>query len=169
MANYVEIPVKNPGDPARAVDYNQTNENLEALAEGAAGAPRVQTAAIQNAAVTSAKLATGTNESNWVLGRNAGAAVGAVGTYAFCGTTDESDYAPGSTIAGSSLRYAAVHRMETQSSKGRWSSTAEVGLGSYQEVVPTSPAGTWRCMGNARYSFPGDIGYWPATLWLRIS
>jgi hypothetical protein len=146
MANWADIPVKNPGDPARAVDYNQTNENIEALAEGAAGAPRVQTDAIEGSAVTTAKIVSGERMTNAnVRIATASSSVGAVGTYAFLGTTTSTLYTAGGTSAGSLLRYAGVRS-------------------SGSSVSGTAPAGTWRAMGSTDGTVPS-----PVTLWLRIS
>ena len=58
---------------------------------------------------------------------NANASVGAVGTYAFMQqSSGNTTYAPGATLAGSSLRYSdATGRLYTS----------------------TTPSGNWRCMG----------------------
>lgn len=45
------IPTKNPGDPVRAIDYNATNDNFEAMANGDSGAPPIKTAAIEAGAI----------------------------------------------------------------------------------------------------------------------
>jgi hypothetical protein len=123
-------------------------KEIHRVAEGATGAPRIEFEAM----------------ASWYT------TAGAVGTYAFCGTINELDYEPGDTIAGGSLRYAAVHRLGNQTGgTGRWDNTGAFPLYSAQEVIPAAPAGTWRCMGNARYSPSASNGRWPATLWLRIS
>src|SRR5690606_33543750 len=82
-----------PGKPIRSVDGLALRDNPIAIAEGASGAPRnqessmadnsVSTRTIQGQAVTAAKLAVTGNEMAWVLGRTAGAGLGAVGAYAF--------------------------------------------------------------------------------------
>lgn len=80
-----------------------------------------------------------------VLALISGAAVGAVGTYAFLSPTSTSTiYNPGDTLAGSSLKY---------------SGSESGGL----SVSSTSPAGTWRIMGYK------DATGVVASLWLRIS
>lgn len=89
-----------------------------------------------------------------VLSATAGASVGAVGTYAFLSMVPYSNAstAPGATRAGSSLRYAGgVSYPSTNLSS----------------ISGTSPAGTWRAMGNqVGNSDPsGEYG----TLFLRIS
>ena len=48
-----------PGDPWTSAKAQAAFENLEAVAEGAPGAPRIQTDALQNSAVTTAKIANG--------------------------------------------------------------------------------------------------------------
>ena len=104
-----------------------------------------------------------------VLSATAGALVGAVGTYAFLGTTNTSSYGPGATIAGSNLRYAAVHRTNPTVTNTSWASTLNVNLTSRFTSIPSAPAGTWMSMGNANYSSTSENAYRPATLWLRIS
>lgn len=128
-----------PGKPIRSVDGLALRDNPIAITEGAVGAPKIQTAAITDANVTAVKLATGTNERDWVLARTAGAAVGAVGTYALAKRTTATGNIAGDTVAGSNLQYADT--------------AGNVPVGAL--------SGTWRCMG---YSLAGD-----PTLWLRIS
>lgn len=93
-----------------------------------------------------------------VLNATAAASVGAVGSYAFLArypsTLNNTIYysEPGSTYAGSGLRYASTNQ------------TAYFG---------SAPAGTWMCMGRtASYGEQGPYGtsltlY--SSLWLRIS
>jgi hypothetical protein len=106
-----------PGSPARSVDAFALRDNPIAIAEGAAGAPRiagqqgpaVQTNGLFNAAVTTAKiangnvtavkLATGTGERDWVQARISQMTHSAVG--ALCVASNFTG--KGSTIAGSSL------------------------------------------------------------------
>src|SRR5690625_6125710 len=115
MAQWTNIPTDRiePGKPIRAIDGLALRDNPIAIAEGAAGAPRVQTNGIADSAVTTAKinnnavttakinnnavttvkiansnvtaqkLATGGNENNWVRSRTATSTAGQVGTYAF--------------------------------------------------------------------------------------
>ena len=82
-----------PGKPIRSVDGLALRDNVTALAEGAAGAPRIENAALDTDSVTNVKVVnvtlgaekfqTGTTERNWVMERTSNAAGGAVGTYAF--------------------------------------------------------------------------------------
>jgi hypothetical protein len=151
-----------PGKPIRAIDARALRENPIAIAEGAAGAPKIETAGITDlnvttakiadlnvttakiadANVTSAKLATGNNERDWVLARTAAAAVGVVGTYAFLIDATDSNLPAGSTSAGSNLGYSNA-------------------LGD----PSGSPSGTWRLMGRTvSGSNEGNT-----SLWLRIS
>jgi hypothetical protein len=156
--------VLEPGQPIRSVDIIALKNNIIAVPGGAANAPRVQTAAIQDLAVTSAKLATGTNERNWVLARTAGASAGAVGTYAFLGEANSTSIAVGSTYAGSRLRYAGIMRSAVS-----WATNDNnQDVRSRQHQVVT-PAGTWRCMGSAFGGSADDITRFPASLFLRIS
>ena len=161
MADFTTIPDSNiePGRPIRSIDGLALRDNPIAIAEGAAGAPRIQTAGIQNSAVTTAKIAANERMTTAnVLGQTAGASVGAVGSYAFLRPNNATSYGPGSTLAGSSLRYSGALRLVNTSSAR------------HTAVDGGAPAGTWRCMGQRT----GDVGGVPnnaivSTLWLRIS
>jgi hypothetical protein len=166
MATWTDVSstVLEPGDPIRSVDIIAIKENVIALSEGASGAPKILTAAINDAAVTSGKLATGTNERDWVLGRTAGASVGAVGTYAFLATTNTSNASAdafGATRAGSTLLPA-----------GNVSQGENFSGNSLNGSASGSVSGTWRCMGfsQAQQNNDSPSERRPAgTLWLRIS
>jgi hypothetical protein len=124
-----------------ATTMQALRDNPIAIANGNAGAPRIQTAAIQDSAVTTAKLASGErmNTTN-VLGQTAGASVGAIGTYAFMrGSGVGPGITAGTTYAGSFLRYSGT-----------------------AENVGATPAGTWRAMGTTTAENE-------ATLFLRVS
>jgi hypothetical protein len=156
MATWTDVSstVLEPGDPIRSVDIIAIKENIIALSEGADGAPRILTAAIDDSAITAVKLATGTNERNWVLGRTAGASTGAVGTYAFLvqasGTT--ATIVAGSNYAGSGLRYSGVRKDNDNDN---------VSLGS-----GATPSGTWKAMGTQSTTTTNTQR---VTLFLRIS
>lgn len=95
-----------------------------------------------------------------ILAANAGASVGAVGTYAYLllNTNTDTDYAAGSTLAGSSLRYAGT----SSNTSGTIVETAYSG----------TPAGTWRIMGymqNISNAGGGSTQRQAATVCLRIS
>ena len=190
MADWTTIPddVLEPGKPIRSVDALALRDNPVAIAAGAAGAPRVQTAAIQNGAVTnaklanssvttakladanvttaklananvtSAKLATGERMTTAnVLARTAGASLGAVGTYAFLGTsltTAGAVIIENTTYAGSDLRYFGAN---VGTGTGTFNSGTRIG---------GTPPGTWRAMGHVR---DGSSGRRATTLFLRIS
>src|SRR5690625_2465166 len=164
MAQWTNIPTDRiePGKPIRAIDGLALRDNPIAIAEGASGAPRVQTNGIANSAVTTSKiansnvtaqkLATGGNENNWVRSRIATSTAGAVGTYAF--VTRRSSGGPAvtnwnGTIAGSNLRRANID---------------PEGMG-YNESAALS--GTWRIMGYRVAQGQGSAS--EATLALRIS
>lgn len=83
--------------------------------------------------------------------------LGAIGTYAFLGSTSTTATAAGSTKAGSSLRYAGI-RSGNSFTGDTPAATEFAGNGG-------TPAGTWQCMGIDR-SASSRYG---ATLWLRIS
>jgi len=147
MADWTTLPDSSlePGKPMRSIDGLALRDNPIAIAEGAAGAPKV----------LAAGLATGDNERDWVLARTAGASVGAVGSYAFlnrltvAAVNPVPSITPGQTLSGSSLRYADADNNQSG----------------------TSLAGTWRCMGFSLATFDGltsNTSFRP-TLWLRIS
>src|SRR5690625_686890 len=178
MAQWTNIPTDRiePGKPIRAIDDLALRDNTIAIAEGASGAPRVQTNGIANSAVTTSKiansnvttakiansnvtaqkLATGGNENNWVRARTATSTAGAVGTYAFVTRYGGMSGFPtnwNGTIAGSSLRPASLY----------WD------MMTYDSNTPLS--GTWRIMGYQvrPHSRGGGSNADTATLALRIS
>ena len=140
-----------PGKPIRSVDGLALRDNVTALAEGAAGAPRIENAALDTDSVTNVKVVnvtlgaekfqTGTTERNWVMERTSNAAGGAVGTYAFAQADAGAASGFGDSISGSVLL------------------PSNVALNASGSVL-----GTWRCMG----SMDGPLGSEKTTLWLRI-
>src|SRR5690625_3580280 len=145
MAQWTNIPTDRiePGKPIRAIDGLALRDNPIAIAEGAAGAPRVAAAALR----------TGNPERNWVLARTAEATAGAVGTYALvtrAGVNGSTNW--NGTIAGSSLRRASV--------------AAVAGM-TYDENAALS--GTWRIMGYRVATSTQSTSAAVATLALRIS
>jgi hypothetical protein len=70
-----------------------------------------------------------------------------VGTYAFLENLSSTSRIHGDTLAGSSLEWTSVN--------------GSIGGGG------GSPAGTWRCMGNATGT--GSTAQWRRTVWMRIS
>jgi hypothetical protein len=148
MTTYTSIPNSSlePGKPIRSIDGLALRDNPIAITEGAAGAPKIQNAAIQDGAISASKFQTGTGERDWVLARTSVASVGAVGTYAFLRNASGTSVSPGGTLAGSSLAYGGAPSYATY-----------------------APSGTWRCMG---YSVSGSDPYGTYTsytVWLRIS
>ena len=84
---------------------------------------------------------------------------GAVGTYAFLGGSSYFDIDPGSSYAGSNLRYAG-----NGINNNTWTNDSDnSNITAYGSTV--SPSGTWRAMGNAGNSFNNG----GATVFLRIS
>jgi len=150
-----------PGKPIRSVDGLALRDNVTALAEGAAGAPGIASAAlidypwgnedIRYSTLGAEKFQTGTTERDWVLDRTSETTANNVGTYAFLRLSSESstNYGANSTLSGSSLAY---------------SNSSESNSGSL--------SGTWRCMGYSQ-SITTTAGVSEdsrtATLWLRIA
>ena len=148
--------VLEPGKPIRSVDALALRDNPVAIAAGAANAPRVQ----PSTAVAWANSTNTAAERNWVLARTAGASVGAVGTYAFLGRNAiNSSFAPGSTTAGSNLRYVGIVVFNQI-----WSSSATI-IEKPAISFNNTPSGTWRCMGHAAATSNTAA----ASVWLRIS
>ena len=141
-----------PGKPIRSVDGLALRDNVTALAEGAAGAPRIENAAFDATTLGSEKFQAGTDERDWVLDRTSETTANNVGTYAFLRLLSPSgtDYGANSTLSGSSLAY---------------SNSSESNSGSL--------SGTWRCMGYSPNTIisggPNPEDSRTATLWLRIS
>ena len=94
-----------------------------------------------------------------ILNATAGAAVGAVGTYAFLATTNVTSISAGSTYAGSALRYAAIGDAYALGGYNGGTQPVDVLLQN------TAPAGTWRCMGGSSTWGSSNI----ASVFLRIS
>jgi hypothetical protein len=117
-----------------------------------------------NGGVTSVNGSTGavtvTPSTSEVLSATAAASTGAVGTYAMLGSVSSSIVSEGSTLAGSSLRYAGIQRRDGNTWNVTSSSTPGTGGSG-------TPSGTWRCMGYSWSNF--CAGTYGLTLWLRIS
>ena len=151
MADWTNLPnqaVGVGGLPSGAT-VTALRDNPVAIAQGAAGAPRIKDAALDTTVTNAGR--------DWVAARAAGAAAGAVGTYAFLGQVTEATNLFGSTVAGSNLRPAGI-RATTPFSNVDPTPTSHGGQDSAR-------AGTWRCMGVIR----GAVGGGGASLWLRIS
>lgn len=136
-----------PGKPVRSVDGLALRDNPIAIAEGAAGAPKVEDAALDGTATSAG--------TDWVLDRNASAAAGAVGTYAFM-LTSGGPRSAGDTIAGSSLSYASM----------RYDIPSLGDAPSMDLTTDGTPSGTWRLMGG---SGSGPTSNNDISVWLRIS
>jgi hypothetical protein len=156
MADWTSIPdvTFDPDRPVLGSTHLAIVKNFEALAEGAASAPRVQTNAL---------------EANSTLNATArDTTAGAVGTYAFARrTTGTGDVSFGATLAGSNLSPTGA------------ASIVGPGLGGTNAAVlgtGAALAGTWRALGfydHTVTSANDDSGnnqtVVGATLWLRIS
>jgi hypothetical protein len=108
-----------------------------------------------NASTASTASTVSSITTDQVLNATAGASLGAVGTYAFLVRNgDAATLSAGSTAAGSGLIYGSV---------------ISVNYYNYNTAVDggstTSPAGTWRLMGE----FARGSDATKASLWLRIS
>jgi len=147
MADYTVIQNDSiePDAPALSRIAFALRDNPIAIAEGAAGAPRVRSAALQDYPFGAEDLRTGATERDWVLARIASASHGAVGTYAFLRyTLAWGEVQAGGNTAGSNLQYATI---EDNGSVGS----------------ANSPPGTWKNMGRLVNTLV------TTTLWLRVS
>ncbi len=139
------------GKAIRALDFRNLRDNITALANGDVGAPRIQTAALQDNAITWAKIAagnvlqdklgTGTGERDWVLARIASMTAGAVGTYIMgYHNTANTAISPGSTYAGSALRYLSFR--ESSGALGQLGSNGVGFSGTWMALSAASAAGS---------------------------
>ena len=164
MADWTNLPNQavGVGGLPSGTTVTALRDNPVAIAQGAAGAPRIEDAALDTTVTNAGR--------EWVAARIAGAAAGAVGTYAFAWRNSTAT-APafGGTVAGSQLRPAGF-----TSSSGVLVSNFLTTFPSSTDILGSDGArsatfnGTWRCMGEATRS-SGNLGNYPHTLWLRIS
>lgn len=114
-----------------ATTMQALRDNPLAIAEGDALAPRIQDAALDTGAATTAG-------TTWVGLRIAAMNAGDVGSYAMLKQNTASAQGPGYTTAGSGLLYANAG-----------------------DITPsTSPSGTWRLMGRLGGTGAGQISLW---------
>lgn len=109
---------------------------------------------------TTQTTAAGVPTTAQVLSATAAANTGDVGSYAWLGSTGTTSINPGSTYAGSGLRYAGLSKVSSWS-LGASSNSAAGGS--------STPAGTWRAMGYGYGAVAACTNYYGATLCLRIS
>lgn len=114
-----------PDAPLTTALATQWRDNPLAMFEGAVGAPRIQNNAIDTGVIGAEKFQEGSDETTWLLGRQAISSTGALGTYAILRTSV--DVTEGNTLPGVSLNYSD-------------------GTGT---LSGSSPSGTWRAMGRA--------------------
>jgi len=164
MATFKIIPdeVLEPNKPIRSVDGFALRDNPIAIAQGAPGAPRVQTAALEHQAVqtdkvadrniTAIKLAEGAAEAAWVAGRLAVAGLGAKGMHALAKAVSGPTGGPPGTIReGSRLRYVSIGT--SLNSEGNY----EIGYAGLDTSTPLE--GSWMCL---------SANAWTISLWIRV-
>lgn len=165
MATWVNISNSNlqPGAPARSVDAIALRDNPIALAEGAPGAPRIQTAALDNLIVTNDKVANATltgsklagNTVHWnrleaasIYAGIGAVAAGGIGSYAMVARSINAGGAAmvwGQAVAGSLL-------------------VPSNSIGTNAGTLANVLTGTWRILGSGMA--PGTS---ETTLALRIA
>lgn len=146
MAEWTDISdsVLEPNKPIRSVDGIALRDNPIAIAEGASGAPKVQSGALQDYPWGSEDFQTGDSENNWVRNRIASSNEGQVGTYALVAREFRGNVSWGGTVPGDALMVVYIKE------------------GGGFESIPGTLSGTWRVMG-------AEIDNDRATLALRIS
>lgn len=127
-----------PEKPGKSSLFTRMRDMIIAVTEGSAGAPKIQTAALNDLSVTTPKIADSNvttvklessermNSTN-VLAATSGATIGTVGSYAVCRVNLPVTVAEGATTAGNNLAYSLINT---------------VTRGSF-------PVGTWRNMGDS--------------------
>ena len=166
MASWTDIPNSSleTGAPARSVDALAFRDNPIAIAEGATGAPRIQTAAINDDAITAAKL------NADVFGANK---VGST-VFAHERLNNNTKYSTGTrTVSGSSLYvygnyissdYYLDPTIISNSTLGTSPTTSGSGWSE-----PIGLSGTWvNAQDCQNYSISPNWFYIP-TLWIRIA
>lgn len=167
MATWTDIPdeVLEPGKPIRSVDALALRDNPIAIAQGAAGAPKVTENAMSVNSIHGNRLRSGTVTNTQIANMNAGklnsgtipgaripTGNGGVGTYAFVtrgGSNGQTDW--GQTVSGGVLRPASVRDNGS--------------------IITSNNAlsGTWRIMGDmVRRAGSTSFDNW-ATLAVRIA
>jgi hypothetical protein len=144
-----------------ATTIQALRDNPIAIANGDAGAPRVQASALD----------TGTDERDWVLARNSGATVGVIGSYIVAWNTTATNIDANNTISGPDLRY----RSTGSGADVTFTLISLINNTTFPTSGTSALSGTWRamqaCSGRTGTSVgPGDTRYdWFPSLWLRIS
>lgn len=128
MATWTTIPdaALNPAAPIRSIDAKALRDNVTALAEGATGAPKVQTAALDTNSVLEA------------IARDFSIPSGIcpVGTITLLANYGSSNFTAGSTYAGSGLQFCGF----------------DVGTSLGFTASATYQTGSWMAMGFSNYS-----------------
>jgi hypothetical protein len=165
MATWTTLPDASlePGKPIRSIDGLALRDNPVAITEGAAGAPRVQDAAL-NATVTPAG-------KDWVSNRIAAQNHQDVGSMTIAWNTTTSNVDSNGTIAGSSLRFTSASVNSAIAPAyifGLFSSSSST----FPTASTTALTGTWKNMGGfcrGRYTPDSEIYSWYPSFWLRIA
>lgn len=147
-----------PGAPARSVDAFALRDNPVAIAEGAAGAPKIEAQALDTSA----------DEMRWVGARIAQTTATEIGAIIVAWNTTTSSVAPRGTIAGSNLRYL------TNASSVVISMFAVISnqTSSFPTIGTTSLSGTWLNLGGACggiYQQEFALYNWFPSIWIRVA
>lgn len=153
-----------PEKPGKSSLFIRMRDLVIAVTEGSAGAPKIQTAALNDLSVTTAKIATNEQMNSTNVGTaTAGLAGGAVGTYIIAhARVNVADYPLGATVSGASLYSVLVSGDVDKIYPASGAVTGD-------SVQSSGVTGTWRSMSNAQNGRTGATYYYPANLWLRIA
>jgi hypothetical protein len=156
VANLGDIKAFNPADYATALQGTKADNAAPLDAPIFTGVVAAPTPAVgtNNTQIATTAFVHAFDFGAAISAGIAGLGVGAVGTYAFLYNTAAGTLAPGSTRAGSGLRYTAVGSITPNFNNTEFS----INLGA-------TPSGTWRLMGaqvaRTLYEF--------SSVWLRIA
>lgn len=170
MATFTTLPDASlePGKPIRSIDGLALRDNPIAITEGAAGAPRVQDAAL-NATVTTAG-------KEWVSNRIAAQNHQDIGSMTIAWNTTTGNVASNATIAGGSLRFTSGSSNQTSKAPANIFNVSTNNTSTFDTFNTTALTGTWKNMGGfCRGRDFENLGegleqyYWFPSLWLRIA
>ena len=159
MADWRDIPNESiePDAPVRSIDGFALRDNPIAIAEGAPGAPRVQSDGIGENAVFEA------------IARDV--VLGGLGGYAVLRhVTETESISPGDNVAGANLEYAAGLDTLRFFDDGNALTEVDARAGP-APAEAQSPSGTWMCMGHISRNASGadTMTVRPSTLFVRVA
>ena len=166
MASWTEIPNSSleSGAPIRAVDGVAFRDNPVAIAEGAAGAPRIQTGGINDSAVTAAKI-----NADLIGANKIGSTV-----FAHERLNNTTRYSTGTrTVAGSALYVRGSYNISGSDYYLSATSSGNSDIGTSQSTFGWSEAlgltGTWINVQDFQNYYDDTRWIYMPTMWRRIA